>query len=185
MTEALGIINRWCDMDKILNCLTGGDLRSIGKVDQLVDLITRQDDFDKIFAYLHSSNRLIAMRASDVVEKLTRQTPQFLIAHKAAYIDLLRVAENKELKWHLAQLANRFDYTNAELTGVWRCLKGWTEDKKCSKIVRVNALQALYDLAKDNANFKAQFKIIVDRLKSENVPSINARIRKLYKAGIE
>ncbi len=174
-----------CNMNKILSYLTGGDLRSTGKVDQLVDLITEQDDFDILFRYLQSSDRLIVMRAADAVEKLTRQTPQFLIAHKAAYIDLLRVAENKELKWHLAQLANRFDYDDAELAGVWQCLKSWTEDKTCSKIVRVNALQALYDLAKDNAYFKAQFKIIVDRLKSENVPSINARIRKLYKAGIE
>ncbi len=166
-------------MNDILGYLKDGDLRSIASVDQLVERITTQAEFDKLFDYLYSENRLIAMRAADAVEKVTRQNPQFLVIHKAQYFGLLEQAKQKEQKWHLAQLAVRFDYTAEELAIIWQKLQCWVENKKESKLVRVNALQAMYDLAKYDQAHQRQFNEIAKALKAESVPSIDARLRKL------
>lgn len=50
-----------------------------------------------------------------------------------------------------------------------------------SKIVRVNAMQALYAFFKRNKNFKKELDNLIPLLQKERIPSINARIRKLYK----
>ena len=54
--------------DKLLAKLSGGDLRSIWKADLIVEEIQTQNDFDILFNYLHSDDRLIVMRAVDAVE---------------------------------------------------------------------------------------------------------------------
>ncbi len=166
-------------MTDILSYLIEGDLRSISKVDQLVEQITTQADFDVLFKYLQTDDRLVVMRAADAVEKITRQNPQFLVAHKKAYLSLLTKAKNKELKWHLAQLAVRLSYSSEELEVVWQRLQKWVTTKKESKIVRVNAVQALFELSQIDQSRQQQFHKIAQILKGEGVPSIDARLRKL------
>jgi hypothetical protein len=58
-------------------------------------------------------------------------------------------------------------------------LKKWVFNPKESKIVRVNALQSLYELSKQNESFKKGFSSIVSIVEKEGVPSLNARIRRL------
>jgi len=57
-------------------------------------------------------------------------------------------------------------------------LAAWVLDKKESKIVRVNSLQSLYILSQDNINLKAEFELMINELRKENIPSIAARIKK-------
>ncbi len=166
-------------MIKIIDYLKNGDLRSISQVNQLVTLINNQADFDRLFNYLNASDRLVAMRAADAVEKLTRQSRHFLKAHKVAYLELLSKAADKELKWHLAQLAPRFSYSDREFEAVWQCLKMWAEQRGESKIVRVNAVQALFELADKAEIYQTQLKQIVANIKREAIPSIDARLKKL------
>ncbi len=166
-------------MLKIIDYLTGGDLRSISRVDQLVKQINSQADFDELFDFLSAADRLIAMRAADAVEKITRQRSDYLTEHKVQFIDLLANAKQKEFKWHLAQLASRFDFSGSELATVWQQLQYWLTDSKESKIVRVNALQALFDLSRDNGYYQKQFAAIVGQIKTDAAPSIAARLKKL------
>ncbi len=166
-------------MLKIIDYLTGGDLRSISRVDQLVKQINSQADFDELFDFLSAAERLIAMRAADAVEKITRQRSDYLTEHKAQFIALLANAKQKEFKWHLAQLAGRFNFSGTELATVWQQLQHWLTDSKESKIVRVNALQALFDLSCDNGYYQKQFAAIVSQIKDEAAPSIAARLKKL------
>ena len=70
-------------MKNIQSYLSGGDLRSTSHVDELLPFIKTQRDFDELFQFLLSEDRLLAMRAIDAVEKITLREPDFLQKHKA------------------------------------------------------------------------------------------------------
>ena len=168
-------------MNGLKTYLTGGDLRSIAKADQVVPLIKNQTDFDKLFQFLFTKDRLVIMRTADAIEKITLNKPEFLSNHKKDIINFLEIAVEKEFKWHLALIVSRLDLTIDELRKVWNKLSNWAKDKKESKIVRVNSLQSLYELTKKHNGLNKDFNLIVTEIELENVPSINARLRKLKK----
>lgn len=166
-------------MTNLIKYLNGGDLRSIADANEVVPLIKTQTDFDKLFKYLVTNDRLIVMRTADAIEKITLQNPEYLIRHNQDIINLINTAVDKELKWHLALIASRLNLTVIELGIIWDKLIQWVKDKKESKIVRVNSIQTLFDLSNKNVELKRDFDITIQEVEAENIPSINARLRKL------
>ena len=115
--------------------LSGGDLRSIGESGKLINEIKTQSDFDQLFNFLHSKERLIAMRAADVIEKVTKINHEFLKSH---VVDILNLAEQnveKELKWHLAEMIPRLKLDIYEKKRACDLLFKWLNDSTESKIV--------------------------------------------------
>ncbi len=166
---------------KIETYLEGGDLLSIGRSNDLVKLVRTQADFDRLFDFLFLSDLLKVMRAADAIEKITAKQPSYLLPHSYKLLSLFKVAENKELKWHLAQLIPRINMKDAELADVWTILCNWAASPAESRIVRVNALQALAGLSKGKQQYLEKFKQLVDMISKENIPSLNARISRLEK----
>ncbi|MCK0146644.1 hypothetical protein MWU78_13390 [Arenibacter sp. F26102] len=159
--------------------LEGGDLRSIGRVKFLIPLIRNQQDFDLLFRFLHSKDRIILMRAADAVEKITIGRPQYLQSHKSEILDFFQSAEDKEFKWHLSQMVPRLSLTEQELEIVLSKLNQWAGNPTESRIVRVNALQAISEIVEENPELEKDFKDLIGKLQKEEIASINARIRKL------
>jgi hypothetical protein len=166
-------------MKNFNDLLAGNDLRSLGESSKIISMIDDQKSFDALFEYLYSEDRKIVMKTIDVIEKITARKFDFLQKHKSKIMDLSLSAKNIELKWHLAQLLGRLHYTDDETITVWALLKKWALNKNESKIVRVNSLQTLYDIAKTAKGFETEFKKIIEELSKENIPSMNARIKKL------
>ena len=119
------------------------------------------------------------MRSVDAIEKITREIPHYLDAHTSTLLDVLASAHNIELKWHVALLVTRVQLSPENLTRVWQTLVGWAQSKSESKIVRVNVLQALFDLSAERPELRNACQQIFRNVEREGVPSINARIRKL------
>ncbi len=168
-----------------INYLKGGDLRSIAAADKVVSLVKTQTNFDDLFQFLFSKDRLIVMRAADSIEKITLRQPDFLRGHTQEIINLMNTAVDKELKWHMAQIVSRINLTIDEFEMVWDKLKKWATDKKESKIVRVNSIQSLFDLMHKNNQKEKDFDLIIQKIKRENIPSINARLKKLALTSIK
>lgn len=165
--------------ENIKSLLVGGDLRSIGESEKIIKLINSQDDFDVLFSFINNDDRIIVMRAADSIEKITRDKSKYLDKHKQKIIELSNKAINKELKWHLAQIISRLSLTNEEITQVFTILKKWVLDKSESKIVRANSLQTLFETTKAYPNIKSEFNKIIEQIKKENIPSLNARMKKI------
>ena len=165
-------------MEQFYKLLTGGDLRSIGKSNAIVLKVQNQDYFDELFKCLFHKDRLVVMRAADAIEKITLQHPAYLSKYKNVLLELCDAAKNKELKWHLALLIPRLNLSGKEIEIVWRILSGWVSDKEESKIVRVNSIQALYDLAGKETKYVKDLQTLLFKIQKENVPSLNARIKK-------
>lgn len=159
--------------------LSGGDLRSIGKSNEAVQQIKDQKSFDKLFSCIYHKDRLVVMRAADAIEKITAEHPEFLFKHKKKLLELCLSAENKELKWHLALLLPRIEINLTELRKTVNILKKWALDKEESRIVRVNSVQGLYEISHGHEILRKEFETVTDELRKENIPSVNARIKKL------
>ncbi|RTE55213.1 hypothetical protein EHW67_01210 [Arenibacter aquaticus] len=168
-------------LEEILKYLKGGDLRSVGSVADLIPQIRCQADFDLLFSLLHWDNRLIVMRAVDAIEKITIGHPEYLYGHANELMQFLISAKNKEFKWHLATLISRLSLAGKELERVWGILKSWVMNPQDSKVVRVNALQALYDISRLHKYLKKELDDLIPLLQKEGIPSINSKISKLYK----
>ncbi len=175
---------RECDfifMNKFEKNLRGGDLRSIGASNKIVKEIDTQEEFDQLFRFLFHADRLVVMRAADAIEKISHRHPEYLQKHNKELFDIAGRNTEKELKWHLAQILPRLRLSKTDLDKSWKLLLIWAKDNRNSKIVRVNSIQALYELTLvDNKFAKELLELFLD-LSREEVPSINARIRKIQK----
>ena len=168
-------------MRSLENLFAGDDLRSIGKSNSVVKLIASQSGFDELFEMLFHPNRIIVMRAADAVEKITVGNPEYLIKHKRKILKLIGSAGNKELMWHLALLIPRLHFNKNVLDEVCSTLTKWLKDKTNSRIVRVNSLQGLFEIAKKNPAMMKKFILLLNSISAENVPSLNARVRMIRK----
>jgi hypothetical protein len=162
--------------------LSGKDLRSIGKSSELIKVVTTQNDFDNLFSYLRSSERIIAMRAADVIEKITANKPEFLFPYSKEIIELAQLNCEKEFKWHIAQIISRLKLNSRQKTKVSNILFNWVENSNESKFVRVNSLQSLFEICKGDDKLIEKFSEVIEQLKKEKIPSLTARINKLMSA---
>ena len=161
--------------------MTGGDLRSIGKVNELIRKINNEADFNLLIEALQSKERVIAMRAADAIEKITLHRGEFLQPHKKKLLDLLHTATEKEIRWHLAQIIPRLALTDPEIKVVSKKFSEWALDKKESRIVRVNSIQGLFELTRSFPQMGSKMEALLQELETENIPSLKARIKRLRK----
>jgi hypothetical protein len=162
--------------------LLGHDLRKLRNTRRVIEAVTDQKSFDELFSLLFHHERPLVMRAADAVEKITATNRLYLSPHKHQLLSVLRGADLKELKWHLAQLLPRLELTKHEIEDVWHRLTYWALNRNESKIVRVNALQGLFDLARIAPALQKDFHQTLHVVEQEPIPSLQARIRKLKKA---
>jgi len=123
------------------------------------------------------------MRAADAIDKITINKPEFLSKHKKDIVKFLSTTIDKEFKWHLALMIPRLNLSDKELRAAWDKLSQWAMDTEESRIVRVNSIQSLFDMASRRKAFEAEIRLISEQIKSENVPSLKARLKKLKRKG--
>lgn len=166
-------------MGELEKILSSGNPRSLGDINSLLDKNKKQEDFDELFPFLSHSNRVVVMRSSDAVEKISQYNPEFLQKHKEKIFELCQSEIFNELKWHLALLLPRLSLSENELGKAWGILSNWTKNKENSKIVRVNSLQGMYEIVQKEKFLKQDLELTMEEIEMEEVPSINARIKKL------
>ncbi len=134
-------------MVEILKKLQGGDLRSIGRANEVVgDVLDNSSLFGQLFDGMCSKDPVIRMRAADAVEKVTRSNTDLLVPFKKRLIEEVSQIEQQEVRWHVAQMFPRLDLERDELERVFQLLLEWIKGSK-SNIVKVNSMQSLYDIA--------------------------------------
>lgn len=169
-------------MNKFQDILKGGDLRSIGKANEIVPMVYNQTAFDELFEGLTYSDRKVVMRTAEAIEKITLRKSDYLKKHKIELLNLCQSAKDIELKRHLALLVSRLNLTQKELGNTWELLTKWASDRKESKIVRVNSIQGLFNLLQQNPALSQNFNLTLSEIGKENLASLNARTKKLQNA---
>ena len=166
-------------METLAKMLTGGARRSIGKADAAVKLVRGAPQrFEELWICLRHTDPVVRMRAADAIEKLTRDNPAPLAAHKADLIGGDLDDGTKEVGWHLVALIARLDLTPPEANTVFAALDQRIRTN-ASRIVAVMALQAASDLAARHPQLQKQFQQMLAAAQTSPAASLRARARKL------
>ena len=167
------------DKSGILSSLAGGDLRSIGRSDEVARKVLEEPElFGGVFDGITHSDPVIRARSADAVEKNTKSRPDLLAPFKKRLLTEIAAISQQEVRWHVAQMIPRLPLSSRERNMVVQTLSLWVDSEK-SRIVRTFSLQALADLAKDDPAIKKVVKEKLEDAVKNGAPSMIARARKL------
>ena len=162
----------------ILRKLEGGDRRSIGRSREVVtEVLANPELFDALFTGLFSDDPVVRARAADAVEKISVIHPEYLRPYKSKLIGQLALGHQKEVRWHIAQMLPRLQWTQREQQQVCEILKSYLHDT--SSIVKTFAMQALADLAQQRPALRLAILRQLQDLTASGTPAMRARGRKL------
>lgn len=167
-------------MSNILKKLKGGDLRSKGRSEEVVEEILKDPDlFGAVFEGMLDKDPVVRMRSADTIEKVSAKHPEYLQPFKERLINEVSKVEQQEVRWHTAQMISYLDVTKKEQNRIFKILKSWFRNPGKSKIVQVFAMQAMADIAEKDRNKKPEvLKIIKEALQS-GAPAMKSRAKKL------
>jgi HEAT repeat protein len=165
----------------ILEKLTGGDRRSIGRANEVVDDVLHSPHlFETLLGGLHDDNPLIRMRAADALEKISVRHPEWLVPFKNTLLRHLAQPEMREVRWHLVQMAPRLPLTICERLKTITLLKSFLSDN--SSILKTSAMQAIADLVGDDDQLRTETIHLLEKLIIVGSPAMKSRGRKLLKS---
>lgn len=167
-------------MHPLLSELSGGDRRSIGKADEVVDRVLKNPKLlSVLFDGMLSPDRVIRMRCADAAEKVSSKCPEYLEPYKEKLIHQIAKIDQQEVHWHVAQMLPRLELDQKERVVVFSILIGYLNDK--SNIVKTFSMQALADLAKDDKDLRRKVIPLLQDLMETGSPAMKSRGKKLLK----
>lgn len=165
-------------MTDILEKLRGGDLRSIGRANEVAQEVEDNPVLLKsVFNGLTNDDPVIRMRAADVIEKVTQRKPELLFGYTSKVISMLASAEQQEVCWHMAQIAPRLKYNESQENVIIESLKSYLVHN--SKIVQVSAMESLATIAERNTSILNEVIEIITKHTETGSPAVQSRGRKL------
>ena len=168
-------------MDSVVEKLSGQDLRSIGKADEVAkEVISNPALFNDVFYAMKNGNPVIRMRAADAAEKVSRKNPLLLAPYKKELINDMADIEQQEVRWHVALMFSYLQLDAQQKALVMDKLVSWIETSK-SRIVQVNSLQALFSLGRHDMAYANMIKSVLEKANNSGSPAVAARCKKLLK----
>jgi hypothetical protein len=164
--------------ETILDKLKGGDRRSIGRVSEVVaDVLDDPALFDAVFHGIFDKDLIVRMRAADAIEKITADHPEYLLPYRKDLIERVAYIDQQEVRWHVAQMLPRVEWSEEERTAIVRILLGYLGDE--SKIVKTFTMQALANFAERDAGLRPRVVELLEKLIETGSPAMKSRGRKL------
>lgn len=165
-------------MHFLLHKLEGGDRRSIGKSEEVVANVLKNPDlFGILTAGLSADDAILRMRAADAMEKVSLIHPEYLHQHKKFLIQQAAQSDQKEVRWHLAQMLPRLKLDRVEKQQVIGILLTYFSDS--SSILKTHSMQALADIARQTPELRQPVLRHLKELTRIGTPAMKARGRKL------
>jgi hypothetical protein len=165
----------------IYDLLKGHDLRSIGKSNEVVRLVTSDPVlFDEVFNGIFHEDKVIRARSADAVEKVAKKYPGYIQKKKKILLKNLPNFKQKEVLWHIAMMLGYIKLTTNEMARASEYLFRWLNSEE-SIIVKVMCMQTLSDYALKN---RRMLKSVRDEIRKQMIngaPAIKARGKKLLK----
>ena len=166
-------------MRKILQKLKGGDLRSIGRADEVVDDVLKHPVlFGEVFEGMLDEDPVIRMRSADVLEKVSSRHPEYLQPFKDRLINEVSKIEQQEVHWHVAQMFSYLKINKTERDRIIKILLFYIDNSK-SKIVKVCSMQTLADLAEKDATIRSEIVRKLEKIVKTGSPAMVNRGKKL------
>jgi hypothetical protein len=168
--------------------LGGGTRTSLGRTNAVVaEVLAAPPKFPALLACLaqiddedsdkSAGNAILLMRASDAIEKISRQRPEWLAPHKLDFLGLAGGTDQIEVRWHMAQILPRLPLTPRERIVAIDILFEYLKDR--SSIVKTHAMQGLAEFAARDPKLKSTILPLLEELTQIGTAAMRARGRKL------
>jgi len=141
------------------------------------DVLGNPELFHVLIEGLNVENPIIKMRASDAIEKASLEHPEYLLPYKKQLIELTSISEQKEVRWHMAQILPRLNLNHKENVAVVKILLTYLSGN--SSIVNTFVMQAFADIAKTDEELRPSVLVHIGELAATGTPAMKARGRKL------
>ena len=129
-------------MNKILAKLSGGDLRSEGRAEEVAgEIIDDHNLLVDLAKGLHSDDKLIRARTCMAVEVISRDHPGLLRGLVPQLVELASSEPVPQARWHLAEVFGNVALSDEDTERVIPVLLEYLGDR--SKIVKYCAVQTL------------------------------------------
>jgi hypothetical protein len=162
----------------ILRKLEGGDLRSIGRSNEVVaEVLAHPELFGVLFAGLSVDDPIVRARAADAVEKISAIHPEYLRPHRTKLVGELARCDQKEVRWHVAQMLPRLRWATREQQQVYDILTEYLRDS--SSIVKTFAMQGLADFTTQAPERRPAVLRQLKKFTAHGTPAMRARGRTL------
>ena len=166
-------------MPTIYDLLTGNDLRSIGKSNEVVQLVTSDPVlFDEVFDGIFHNDKVVRARCADAVEKVAVRFPEMIQKKKSVILKNLNKFEQKEVIWHIALIIGYLKLSPKELVKAFDILHKWLNTSN-SIIVKVACMQSLATHAMKNKKLIKSVRDEIEKQMLTGAPAIKARGRHL------
>jgi hypothetical protein len=166
-------------MNQILKPLTEGDLRSIGKANDVVQQVLEDPElFPDVVEGLTSDDPIVRMRSADVIEKVAKQHPEYLQPFKSQLINEISLIDQKEVQWHVAQMFSYLTIDQSERDVITKILLTYIS-QNTSTIVKTFSMQTLAIFAERDADLRPQIIQLIECLMETGSPAIVSRGKKL------
>ena len=168
-------------MSGILEKLKGGDLRSIGRSEEVVNnILCNPSLFGDVFEGMLDDDPRVRMRSADVIEKVSSKHPEYLQPFKSRLINEVSKIEQQEVRWHIAQMFSYLEIDQNERDRIIEVLLSYIDTSE-SRIVKVFSIQTLADIAEKDELIKPKImKELHEFIKSDS-PAMVSRAKKLIK----
>lgn len=165
---------------RVRSMLEGGDRRSLGRASEVLELVRQKPEMiGALVRCLWDSDPRVAMRAADVMEKMSRERAGLLQRYKRELIGLAAETTQQELRWHLSVTVPRLRLTVAECGRFAETLQNYLEDR--SSIAKTFAMQGLVDLIGQAPGMRQHVTELIRSLTKTGTAAMRARGRHLLK----
>jgi len=166
-------------MSRILQKLKGGDLRSIGKAEEVVnDILEKPALFAEVFEGMLNDDPLVRMRSADALEKVSSKHPEYLQPFKNRLINDISRIKQQEVRWHVAQMFSYLEVDKMERDEIIRILLFYFDTDR-SKIVKVCSMQTLADFARKDEAIRPEVVMKLEEIVEAGSPAMVNRAKKL------
>lgn len=119
------------------------------------------------------------MRCADVAEKVSGAHPDWLQPHKEALLSFASTVQEKEVRWHMAQMLPRLQLAAVERRRAVALLFQYLDDP--SRIVKTWSMQALFQMSEGDPKLRARVMPIVRDAALKGSLAECSRAKKLLK----
>lgn len=166
-------------MNHILKQLAGGDLRSIGKANEVVQQVLGNPTlFPDVFEGMVNVDPVVRMRSADVIEKVANKHPEYLQPFKSRLINEISHIDQKEVRWHVTQMFYYLTIDQRERNEIMKILLTYISQDS-SKIVKTLAMQTLAIFAEIDVSIRPQVIELIEHIMKTGSPAVISRGKKL------
>ncbi len=159
--------------------MKGGDLRSIGRAEEVVqDILDNPALFAEVFEGMLDDDPLVKMRSADALEKVSSKHPEYLQPFKNRLISEVSQVRQQEVRWHVAQMFSYLEADKMERDEIIRILFSYLDTDK-SKIVKVCSVQSLANLARNDEVMRHKVVRKLEEVIASGSPAMISRAKKL------